>query len=1086
MPHSRLKSSDDPYPGLRSYKDSEALFFAGRGEDIRECASLLVAARVLVLHGRTGCGKSSFLRAGVKPRVASLDLGLKFPKGFVVIRSTADPMRQLVTRIFRMADDLLTTRDSEYGGMSRFSDPDEMRDELKELGVQFTDDGKIVHDTDRFTADSQGFVDVLSYLARKMTSAPIFVIDQGEEVFTMARQTVLEQMGKEAAPETAPDAKAAAAAKPAAGLVLTNMDIGRNKEAVQFFRFLHRFATHGSRSRIVVSLRTEYKGLFDDRINENAHDRSRKHPGPSLAGFFLKELEKSELMQAILRPTLKADHPDWPTIAADAGVDPEVAPFDAFGFTIGRDVVEDLANKLLGDNIPNGGVLPAMQVACLRLWRQARFAYGAGDGGDLHVDMINLRRLGGIGDQVGEYLVEMVEEVCSVPALAGRVADSTKKWMRALRDLMVKVEADGRAVTRAVSREELQTHLEGSLFSTEQGKNTDVAVVISGMIDDLLSERRDILKMDSEGDLLTLGHDSLALALNKWAVQNPHDSMSMMMRMGMGAVRSPEELRMGDLFLEEDPPHKVTIYAHQDYVWDRHLPRFAERKGFAKRLGIFLETEHESLDALGDAETRPKDWKDLTERIRAKELEIDVQRDNSNNKRVMVAADWGSFPGQAPEDRSVKDKRDEFAYRFSDILITDISVGNQLIGPPDLEVEDANKYLDSVDPSKRADALKALLLISLQKIKDMNGEIFCQDRSGRDLLDFAARCAGDTALREYVLDNTHVLPPEDYDPADPLIARLLSESRARRTGKAKGKGKSKAALRTRFIVGNAYSYAMALQCGFVSYFGTKNLSEYSKMEMERRQTVGYEARKNGLPAPTYADDPIPDLTIEMQKIVSHTIWQLGIQPNKWSSGLNRAMVLRFASVGYYTAEYVRSHMSKYIAYVHELVSRVLAMEQGADADGDIAGAARLTEKAIQGAIQECFSFLRFDDYGTEVYDLDARLAYWSDHGALSTKSVAGEIYAELVRLRQRTIENFGLTAQAIAWMRVSKSYRPGNDRVSKAYRLKELAWNNFRILNFYDSDRYMSQAAHLLQEEMEGVFRDGVPGGVADSSATGN
>lgn len=173
-------------------------------------------------------------------------------------------------------------------------------------------------------------------------------------------------------------------------------------------------------------------------------------------------------------------------------------------------------------------------------------------------------------------------------------------------------------------------------------------------------------------------------------------------------------------------------------------------------------------------------------------------------------------------------------------------------------------------------------------------------------------------------------------------------------------------------------------------------------------------------------------------------------------------------------------MDKYIAYIQGFVSEVTAMEARKERGGKVKGA-RLTQRAIKEAIRECFHFLRFEELGTEVYDLDARLAYWSDHGKLDTKSVAGEIYGELVRLRQRTIENFGQTAQAIAWMRLSGDYDPGNPRVALAFRLKELAWNHFRILNFYDSERYMSLSAHLLQEQMECKFKGVDRGGVLNS-----
>jgi len=56
-----------PYPGLSPFGDSEldALFFFGRDRERELIVANLMAARLTVLYGESGVGKSSLLRAGV-------------------------------------------------------------------------------------------------------------------------------------------------------------------------------------------------------------------------------------------------------------------------------------------------------------------------------------------------------------------------------------------------------------------------------------------------------------------------------------------------------------------------------------------------------------------------------------------------------------------------------------------------------------------------------------------------------------------------------------------------------------------------------------------------------------------------------------------------------------------------------------------------------------------------------------------------------------------------------------------------------------------------------------------------------------
>ena len=58
-----------PYPGLRPFEKHEWPIFFGRERMADEVIERLVQQRFLVVHGDSGCGKSSLIRAGVLPRL---------------------------------------------------------------------------------------------------------------------------------------------------------------------------------------------------------------------------------------------------------------------------------------------------------------------------------------------------------------------------------------------------------------------------------------------------------------------------------------------------------------------------------------------------------------------------------------------------------------------------------------------------------------------------------------------------------------------------------------------------------------------------------------------------------------------------------------------------------------------------------------------------------------------------------------------------------------------------------------------------------------------------------------------------------
>jgi hypothetical protein len=92
----------NPYPGLRPFRESEAHLFFGRDTLIDEMLLRLGRSRFLGVVGSSGSGKSSLLRAGLIPRVRG-DLAGETGGGWrvVTIRPWNDPIGRLAGELSR-------------------------------------------------------------------------------------------------------------------------------------------------------------------------------------------------------------------------------------------------------------------------------------------------------------------------------------------------------------------------------------------------------------------------------------------------------------------------------------------------------------------------------------------------------------------------------------------------------------------------------------------------------------------------------------------------------------------------------------------------------------------------------------------------------------------------------------------------------------------------------------------------------------------------------------------------------------------------------------------------------------------------
>lgn len=154
--------SRPPYPGLRSFTEEDAAIFFGRDDEVRQLIERLNArrakggARLVVVLGSSGSGKSSLMRAGVIPRLK------RVPGSWIVMtsmRPQTHPIDQLAVALATATDDARHWRT--------------MRDRLlAEDPVQLM--SEVAHD--------------IRALQGNTTAHILLPVDQAEELFTMAEK----------------------------------------------------------------------------------------------------------------------------------------------------------------------------------------------------------------------------------------------------------------------------------------------------------------------------------------------------------------------------------------------------------------------------------------------------------------------------------------------------------------------------------------------------------------------------------------------------------------------------------------------------------------------------------------------------------------------------------------------------------------------------------------------------------------------------------------------------------------------------------------------------------------------------------
>ena len=283
-------SKDQPYPGLRPYRSGDEEFFFGREAQTRGLRLKLETGRLVAVVGRSGCGKSSLVLAGLLPllnkevnpdgrrtwRIASFH-----PQG--------RPIAELAKELFRLASEAPTTPADRQAIPEAGAAPSE-----PPAGTQSQIQPAEMEELRRSRLDamlrrsSQGLVEAASELRMDSSERLLIIVDQFEEIFRFEDPS------------------------------------GRNAdEATAFVRLLiEAINTESPRIQIILTMRLDFLG--------DCARFARLPEAISDGQFLVPNLSRAERRAAIEEPAKKAGKLVRPEVTQrllnEIGEDPEQLP----------------------------------------------------------------------------------------------------------------------------------------------------------------------------------------------------------------------------------------------------------------------------------------------------------------------------------------------------------------------------------------------------------------------------------------------------------------------------------------------------------------------------------------------------------------------------------------------------------------------------------------------------------------------------------------------------------------------------------------------------------------------------------------
>ena len=217
-----VKYPTSPYLGLAQYGSQESILFAGRDAQIDACAHIIaqVETRILLLHGQTGCGKSSFLRAGLIPALENRGFGYLFLRECdplsdrhgqpIFVRSGPNPLASIARELYGYLLHPVPVRtalgDREY--------------DLSKIRLELGSADDFVSKSE----DARWLLKALTSITELIPSTLVIVVDQMEEVLSL--------------------------------------NAADSPRRWKFFEFLKLFNVSGANAKLILSIRKDHSGEF--------------------------------------------------------------------------------------------------------------------------------------------------------------------------------------------------------------------------------------------------------------------------------------------------------------------------------------------------------------------------------------------------------------------------------------------------------------------------------------------------------------------------------------------------------------------------------------------------------------------------------------------------------------------------------------------------------------------------------------------------------------------------------------------------------------------------------------------------------
>ncbi|MDB6106946.1 MAG: hypothetical protein JWO52_6945 [Gammaproteobacteria bacterium] len=468
-----------PYMGLMYFRAAERALFSGRNDEIDACKALLttIETRVLILHGITGCGKSSFLRAGLIPAL-ELESNYHFVRNTqgvpVLIRAGSDPIARVAEAIYDYAQPAVEI-DSAIG-------PHSYDLTAARLGAPGVVD---------FVAMCRSplvLIKSLRVLYKILPFVLVLIIDQAEEVITFAGP--------------------------------------RRERLKEFINFIKDFSVCNFPVKCIISLRKDYSGEFiglaqmrssidlrehdpqrmltevkkepavQQRVPDDARQVSRQRSDIKI--FLLPELARDAVLHAITLPTSDSPVPN-------GGV-----PRRRYKFVWEKEGAEELCTDLFS---ATSSVLPVMQIVCRDLYNRVHPTPPGPDSPVVEISKTLYVDAGRITGPVEGHITTALQASFG-RGLSGRERTREVEQGRQLLGSLVSRRRDGSVFSNQVTIGELRER------ARKLEIRSDLDEVVRNLSrDDVLLLRTYAQKSaldEGAGQLVSLGHDFLALILYEW------------------------------------------------------------------------------------------------------------------------------------------------------------------------------------------------------------------------------------------------------------------------------------------------------------------------------------------------------------------------------------------------------------------------------------------------------------------------------------------------------------------------------------------------------------------------------------------